>query len=103
MPDKTVYIGLFDRPLDPTQDTSATFQLAPRDGPHKWPKNCAITTTLDGGESEVREDVNTNAEGLYVYEGLAVGVHTWHASVVGDNVYEGDADPGFTVTWTIEA
>lgn len=103
MPDKTVYIGLFDRPLDPTQDTTATFQLGPANSPgNKWPRNSVITTTLDGGPDEVRE-VDTNADALYVYEGLAVGTHTWHASVVGDDILPADNDPGFTVTWTIEA
>lgn len=98
--DKTIYIGLFEMPHDGT-DTSARFGLGPANPPHaKWPRNAVITATLDGGEPEVRP-VNDAQDGVFEYADLAVGPHEWHASVVGDNIFSGDEDPGFYFTWTI--
>ena len=104
MPDKTIYIGLFEMPTRPTTDTTATFSLYPATG-HTgpgWPSNTVITTSLDGG-TPTETPVSGKDGGTFVYDNLSVGDHTWHASVVGDNIATIDNDPGFDYAWSIIA
>lgn len=102
MPDKTIYVGLFSQPPNPTSSTDATFALNVATGSNHWPNDALVTATLDGGMTTLSSPGGNNSA-VFTYTGLSVGDHTWHASVTGTNIFPGDNDPGFDFAWTIVA